>query len=102
MTTAQEDSALRTEASAEPDGNDARRKAGSTAWLEWFSLQRLGLLYALVLVLLVFGIARPQSFATTQNAASILSGSAALTLVALGIMLPLIVQQYDLSVAYTA
>jgi ribose transport system permease protein len=65
-------------------------------------MQRLGLLYALGLVLVIFSVLRPQSFATTQNAASILSGSAALTLVALGIMLPLIVQQYDLSVAYTA
>ena len=71
-------------------------------WRSWFGFQRLGLLFALILVVAFFSILRPQSFATTQNAASILSGSAALTLISLGIMLPLIVQQYDLSVAYTA
>jgi ribose transport system permease protein len=53
-------------------------------------------------VVIVFSAARPQSFATTQNLASIAAGSAALTLISLGIMLPLIVQQYDLSVGYVA
>lgn len=104
MTTAQEANAVQTEATPAPGGVTASGPATARprSWTDWFSLQRLGLLYALGLVLVVFSIARPQSFMTTQNAASILSGSAALTLVSLGIMLPLIVQQYDLSVAYTA
>ena len=104
MTTAQEDSSPPREAVMEgaPADPPERRSSLPRHWAHWFSLQRLGLLYALGLVLVVFSVARPHSFATTQNAASILSGSAALTLVSLGIMLPLIVQQYDLSVAYTA
>lgn len=104
MTTAQEDSSTASDTVVEPVAVDppARRRPLPRHWTRWFGLQRLGLLYALGLVIVVFSVLRPQSFATTQNAASILSGSAALTLVALGIMLPLIVQQYDLSVAYTA
>ena len=65
-------------------------------------LQKYGLLLALLAAIVVFSALRPNSFATYQNATSILTGSAALTLISLGIMLPLIVQQYDLSVGYTA
>ena len=83
-----------------PDSLESGRKAHR--WISWTNIQRLGLLLGLVAVIVIFSIARPNSFATVQNLASILSGSAALTLVSLGIMLPLIVQQYDLSVAYTA
>lgn len=75
------------------------RGAGGAAMLV---LQRFGLLLALLVAIVVFSLVRPNSFATFQNAASILTGSAALTLISLGIMLPLIVNQYDLSVGYTA
>jgi ribose transport system permease protein len=81
------------------DSVEAGRRTRGPSRLD---LQRVGLLLALVLVVVVFSVLRPQSYPTVQNAASILSGSAALTLVSLAIMLPLIVQQYDLSVAYTA
>jgi ribose transport system permease protein len=80
----------------------AEEKSTSRRWISWTNIQRLGLLLGLAAVIVIFSIARPHSFATMQNLASILSGSAALTLVSLGIMLPLIVQQYDLSVAYVA
>lgn len=83
-------------------GSAAEDRPKPRHWLSWTNIQRLGLLLGLIVVVLIFGIARPHSFATAQNLASILSGSAALTLVSLGIMLPLIVQQYDLSVAYVA
>ena len=89
---------------ATPQSRGARsyRGAGHHPGLAWIVLQRFGLLLALVVALVVFSLLRPQSFATSQNFASILTGSAALTLISLGIMLPLIVQQYDLSVGYVA
>ncbi len=65
-------------------------------------LQQYGLLLALIIVTVAFSLLRPHTFATWQNFASILTGDAALALVALGIMLPLVVQQYDLSVGYIA
>ena len=92
---AKADSATAADSAVEPE-RKARR------WVSWTNIQRLGLLLGLIAVIAIFSIARPNSFATMQNLASILSGSAALTLVSLGIMLPLIVQQYDLSVAYVA
>lgn len=65
-------------------------------------LQRYGLLLALLLVIIVFSLLRPDTFATWENFSSILTGDAALALVALGVMLPLVVQRYDLSVGYIA
>ena len=77
------------------------RKSGASGPMAML-LQRFGLLLALLAAIVIFGALRPSSFATTQNLASILTGSAALTLISLGIMMPLIVQQFDLSVGYTA
>src|SRR5205814_2401481 len=44
----------------------------------------------------------PTIFPTAANAGSILTGSAALAMIAIGVMLPLIVQQYDLSSGFIA
>ena len=90
------------DATPQPRSTGSYRSAGRRPGLVWIVLQRFGLLLALVVALVVFSLLRPQSFATSQNFASILTGSAALTLLSLGIMLPLIVQQYDLSVGYVA
>lgn len=79
-------------------GAPSRRQRRTSASL----LQRYGLLLALVVVAIAFSLLRPHTFATWENFASILTGDAALALVALGIMLPLVVQQYDLSVGYIA
>jgi ribose transport system permease protein len=84
-------------ASPEPAGGRARRRR-----VGWSIVQQYGLLLALVAVIVAFCLLRPRTFATWENFASILTGDAALGLVALGIMLPLVVQQYDLSVGYIA
>lgn len=65
-------------------------------------VRRLGLLILLVILAGSFSVVLPHSFATVTNAQSIMTGDAPLALVALGVMIPLVVQQYDLSVGYTA
>jgi ribose transport system permease protein len=68
----------------------------------WRQLYNYGLLFALVLVAVVFSVLRPEAFPTTRNLGSILTGSAPLTLIALAVMLPLIVNQFDLTPGYMA
>ena len=66
------------------------------------SIRKFGLLYLFVLIVIGFSIAIPGSFATVANFQSMMTGAAPQALVALGVMLPLVVQQYDLSVGYVA
>src|SRR5512142_1125376 len=62
-------------------------------------LESSALPLALVLVAVIFGVLRPHTFLTTQNASSILSSQAVLVVVALALMLVIIGGDYDLSVA---
>ena len=68
----------------------------------WQHLYNYGLLFALALTALSFSLLRPDAFPTTRNLGSILTGSAPLTLIALAVMLPLIVNQFDLTPGYMA
>lgn len=63
---------------------------------------RYSLLIGLGLLILFFTIMRPDIFPTLANAGSIMSDNAVLTLVALGIMVPLIVGHFDLSPGFVA
>lgn len=63
---------------------------------------KYGLVVGLIALILLFSILRPEFFPTTRNAGSIMSDNAVLTLVALGIMIPLIVGQFDLSPGFVA
>lgn len=63
---------------------------------------RYSLLMGLGALILFFTIMRPGIFPTLANAGSIMSDNAVLTLVALGIMVPLIVGQFDLSPGFVA
>ena len=74
---------------------DKRRSA-------WSYLNQYSLVVALLVVIGLFSYLRPRSFATTVNAGSILTGSAPLALIALGLMLPLVVNQFDLSAGFMA
>jgi ribose transport system permease protein len=65
-------------------------------------LSKYGLVIGLAALVVVFSIARPTSFASTANAGSILGDSALLALIAIGIMVPLIVGQFDLSPGFVA
>ena len=63
-------------------------------------LQRYGSVLLLVLVCVVFSILSPDTFATKQNAVTILQQQAVLACLALGLLLPIAVGEFDLSVGY--
>ena len=63
---------------------------------------RHGLTIGLVALIALFTALRPDIFPTLANAGSIMSDNAVLTLVALGIMVPLVVGQFDLSPGFVA
>jgi ribose transport system permease protein len=62
---------------------------------------RYGLVILLVLLIATFSVLRPESFATWQNYRSILDNQTVIVLLAMATMVPLIVGQFDLSVAAT-
>lgn len=62
---------------------------------------RYTLAVALVLVVVVFSLAKPDSFPTYTNAVSILSSQTVLLTLALGALFALVVGEFDLSVGYT-
>jgi ribose transport system permease protein len=63
----------------------------------WRFARNYGLLIAFAAAILLFSSLKPQYFPTFQNAGSIMTGGAPLVLMALAIMLPLIVNQFDLT-----
>lgn len=60
---------------------------------------RFGMVGLLVLLITIFCILRPVSFANSANFRTILVESAVLTILALAVMIPLIANDFDLSVA---
>jgi ribose transport system permease protein len=68
----------------------------------WHYLNKYSLVVALLAVVILFSVLRPASFPTMQNAGSILTGSAPLVLMSLGLVLPLIVNGFDLSAGFMA
>jgi ribose transport system permease protein len=62
-------------------------------------LPRFGMVGLLLIIIVVFSILRPDSFATTDNIRTVLVESAVLTILALAVMIPLIANDFDLSVA---
>ncbi len=59
-----------------------------------------GLLVVFVLVILIFGVIRPESFLSATNLDSILVSQSITALLALAEMIPLATRQFDLSVGY--
>src|ERR671931_1388218 len=73
---------------------DRPARPAGTSWIARYSLAMI------LLVLLVgFSLIKPSSFATWSNYRSILNNQAVVVLLALGAMMPLIVGEFDLSVA---
>ncbi|SFL79582.1 ABC transporter permease [Geodermatophilus ruber] len=72
---------------------------GSRLWAT--SLERAALPLVLLLLVVIFSVLRPTSFATTDNAAAILGAQAVLVVVALGLLVPLRCGDFDLSVGGT-
>lgn len=76
-------------------GGVARRRVGLADFV-----QRYALLGAWLLVILLFGVLRPETFLTSDNFASIFSTQAVIVMLTLGLIIPLTTSDYDLSVAY--
>jgi ribose transport system permease protein len=68
----------------------------------WRNLYKYLLVVVLLVVVIIFSILRPQVFPTLNNLASILTGGAPLVLIALAAMLPVIVNQFDLTPGFMA
>ncbi|WP_104062255.1 ABC transporter permease [Arthrobacter sp. 4R501] len=60
---------------------------------------RIALPLLLVLLIAIFSAVRPETFATVDNLKTVLNLQAVLTILAIGLLLPLIVGELDLSVA---
>ncbi|KQX74193.1 ABC transporter permease [Aeromicrobium sp. Root472D3] len=84
----------RTDAAAQTAGTST---SGRAAFLT--ELPRFGMVGLLVIIVVVFSVLRPDSFATTDNIRTVLVESAVLTILALAVMIPLIANDFDLSVA---
>ncbi|PMS37194.1 monosaccharide ABC transporter membrane protein (CUT2 family) [Trinickia symbiotica] len=65
-------------------------------------LSRFSLLIALLMLIGFFSLIRPDSFATLENAGSIMSDGAVLSLIAVGVMVPMIVGQFDVAPGFIA
>jgi ribose transport system permease protein len=68
----------------------------------WSLLHNYGLLLALIVLAGAFSILRPDTFPTLANLGSIMTESAALALIAIGLTVPLIAQEFDLSPGFMA
>lgn len=58
-----------------------------------------GMLALLVILIVAFSVLRPESFATSANLTTVLTENSVLTILALAVMIPLIANDFDLSVA---
>jgi ribose transport system permease protein len=79
---------------------DARRDGGANQ-IRWYSPRNISGVYALLLTILIFGLASPDSFFTVQSAKTILNQSAVSGIVALALVVPLAAGVFDISVGYT-
>lgn len=86
------------EAEADVQRVDRGRSAGRAL----YRLGPYGSVIVLIAAIVVFSALRPDTFATLGNARGILSEQAVLAFVALGVTVPLIAGQFDLSVAGNA
>jgi ribose/xylose/arabinose/galactoside ABC-type transport system permease subunit len=72
------------------------------SYLKALSPARIGVVYVLILVIVIFSIMRPGLFPTWQTARTILNENAVTAIVALALVLPLSSATFDLSIGYTA
>jgi ribose transport system permease protein len=80
----------------EPEAPVARHRSGrGEAILSLVS--RYGVLLAFVVTVIVFSVARPDTFPTVDNLQSILNTAAPAAIVALGLTVPLVMKDFDLS-----
>jgi len=73
------------------------RLAGREIWVD--RAERYGLLIAWLVVIAMFGAARPDTFLSWANFSTIFGSQAVLVVVTLGLIIPLTAGDYDLSIA---
>jgi ribose transport system permease protein len=66
-----------------------------------YQLERFGLVFVWISVILLFGAMRPDTFLTWSNFSSIFGSEAVLVIVTLGLIIPLTAGDFDLSIAQT-
>ncbi|MGY2130556.1 ABC transporter permease [Blastococcus sp. SYSU DS0617] len=98
MTTTAHDSSAATESASPPPAAENR----SLARLPGHLVRNYAIVVGLVVVVGLFSALRPETYATIGNLGSVLQANSALALVAFGLMLPLIVGHFDLSVGAIA
>lgn len=64
-------------------------------------LGRVSLIFAWIVIIVIFGILRPDTFLSAGNAGTILGSDAVLVVLTLGLLLPLRAGDFDLSIAGT-
>lgn len=62
-------------------------------------MRRFGVVFVWIVVIVIFGIARPTEFLTTANFTTLFASQAPLGILALALLIPLTAGDYDLSVA---
>lgn len=93
MTTQAEAEAARSAPSAAPPARPRRSRGDVMNSL----LARYGLLFAFGITIVIFSLARPESFPTSDNAKSILTLAAPALIIAAGLTVVLVMQDFDLS-----
>lgn len=88
------------EAAGAPEGHTESRRA-LLGPLTGARMQRHALLIVWIAMAIVFSILRPSTFATTGNITTIFGTQSVLLILALALLLPLIVGEFDLSIAPT-
>jgi ribose transport system permease protein len=73
--------------------------AARRAWLSSQTLEAIALPFAWVVLIIVFGFLKPETFLSSANLSSILASQAILVVVALGLIIPLTAGDYDLSIS---
>jgi ribose transport system permease protein len=88
--------------------SNSAEKAASAGKVEWNGsksfirrAEQFGLIAVWLLMIAVFGYLRPETFLTWPNFSTILGSQAVLVVVALGLLVPLTANDFDLSIAYT-
>jgi ribose transport system permease protein len=89
------------DAGAQESGRASHRRPARRADLLRLAADRYGILVAWAIVIAVFGVIEPSTFLTTGILSAILGTQAVLLMLALGVMIPLTVGEFDLSVAGT-
>lgn len=89
-----------TEAPDADPGQQARPRAGRSAW-SYVGPQRISAVYVLLAIIVLFSFWAPETFPELATVQQVLNGNAVIGLAALSIVIPLAARVFDLSFAYT-